>query len=151
MPNEGSQRQQVKVSFRLERDKDGYPPADWEDLWAEQVSDDTCRLNNVPFFARGVACGDLVRVEHSRGRLNYRQVVETQGNSTLRVIVFDSEAVPSLRSRLTDLGCSTEQSHVEGLISVDVPKSADLKSVVAMLAQGETEGSWEYEEAALRQ
>ncbi len=150
MPNDDS-KGRVKVSFRLERDKDGYPPADWEDLWAEQLSDTTCRLDNVPFFARGVACGDLVRVERSGNRLNFCEVIGTQGHSTLRVIVFDVKLVPNLRDQVARMGCATELSHIDGLLSIDVPPHVDLQPVVEMLARGEADGTWEYEEAALRQ
>jgi hypothetical protein len=144
-------RGMVKVSFRLEPDEDGYPPADWEDLWAEQVSNESYRLDNAPFFAKGVACGDLVRVQRDGRRLNYCEVLETQGHSTLRVIVFDVTLVRELRDRLLEMGCTTELSHVSRLISVDVPPKAALQPIIDMLALGEEEGKWEYEEAALRQ
>ena len=45
----------MKVVFELPRDKDGWPPAASEGLWAIPVSPDVVRLDNTPFFVRGVA------------------------------------------------------------------------------------------------
>jgi hypothetical protein len=50
----------VKIGFKLERDKDDYPPADYEWMWANRVSSSTFKIDNIPFFAKGIACGDIV-------------------------------------------------------------------------------------------
>lgn len=38
----------VKVAFKLPRGDDGYPPVDWENLWAIPLSDGSYRVDNVP-------------------------------------------------------------------------------------------------------
>ncbi|MFI5808801.1 DUF4265 domain-containing protein [Streptomyces sp. NPDC051561] len=53
----------VKVHFRMEVDEDGWPPASVESLWAVDLGDGTVRLDNTPWFVRGVASDDIVRVE----------------------------------------------------------------------------------------
>jgi hypothetical protein len=53
----------VKIHFRLEVDEDGWPPASVESLWAVDLGDGTIRLDNVPWFVRGVASDDIIRVE----------------------------------------------------------------------------------------
>ena len=54
-------RQRLKVVFKLEVDDEGWPPAGSERLWAVRVGEDTARLENIPFFVRGYASGDVVR------------------------------------------------------------------------------------------
>lgn len=58
----------VKVRFALERDEDGWPPAESEGLWAELVESDLYRLDNTPWFVRGVAAGDVVQAHQTRAR-----------------------------------------------------------------------------------
>jgi hypothetical protein len=53
----------VKVRFALERDQYGWPPAESEGLCAEPVEGDLYRLDNTPWFARGVAADDVIQVE----------------------------------------------------------------------------------------
>jgi hypothetical protein len=145
-----SQEKMERVAFRLKRDDDGYPPADWEHLWARPVGDSMFKLDNTPFFARGVSYGDIVLVELREGMHVFDRVVRPSGHSTLRVILFKPELVDDLRSQLRALGSQTELSHIPGLIAVDVPPSVDLARVKALLAAGEAAGDWEYEEAAVR-
>jgi hypothetical protein len=52
----------VKVHFRLEIEND-WPPASVESLWAVDQDDGTARLDNIPWFVRGIACGDIVTTE----------------------------------------------------------------------------------------
>jgi hypothetical protein len=139
----------AKVAFRLVQDEDGYPPADWEHLWAHQVGESLFVLDNIPFFARGVSAGDLVSVQLKAGMNEFREVVQPSGHSTLRVIFFDTTLISELRSKLKELGCETEQSHLPNLVAVDVPPSTDLETVREVLAEGEDSGKWEYEEAVI--
>ena len=139
-----------KIAFRLTPDEDGYPPADWESLWAITRSDGCYEIDNIPFFARGVASGDLVSAHESLGQLVFEQVLQSGGHSTLRVIMTDLARKDEIRSRLLILGCESEGSHLPSLFSVDVPPDADYAAVSSLLAQEEDQGVLEYEEAALR-
>ncbi|MGH7717996.1 MAG: DUF4265 domain-containing protein [Gemmatimonadaceae bacterium] len=141
---------QEKIGFRLVRDEDGYPPADWEHLWARAVGDDQYVIDNTPFFVRGISFGDVVAAERESGQLVFRQLVQPSPHSTLRVILFRKDLVVRLRQRMRELGCATELSHVPGLIAVDVPPGVSLESVRQVLDVGEKAGDWEYEEAAVR-
>jgi hypothetical protein len=53
----------VKVHFQLEVDENGWPPASVESLWTVDLGDGTVRLDNTPWFVRGVASDDILRVE----------------------------------------------------------------------------------------
>jgi len=138
----------VKVLFPLARDEDGYPPYGSESLWARPVADGY-QLDNTPFFAEGVSSGDVVTVERDDGALVFRSVVRPSGHSTVRVLVRDPAEVPSVREELRALGCSTEGSHIPGLLAVDVPATVDYARLRRYLEDGAAGERWAYEEAAL--
>jgi len=64
-----------KVMFRLKKDADGYPPDDWESLWAYEVEPGLYSIDNVPFFTRGVSWGDVLSVEREGDELHFKEVV----------------------------------------------------------------------------
>ncbi|WP_243869860.1 DUF4265 domain-containing protein [Streptomyces liangshanensis] len=53
----------VKVFFRRNEDEAGWPPASVESLWAVDLGDGTVRPDNIPWFVRGIADHDIIRVE----------------------------------------------------------------------------------------
>ena len=141
----------VKILFRLERDADGYPPNDWESVWAKVAGSGRYEIDNVPFYVRGVSWKDIVEAEERDEEYFFKRVVRPSGHSVLRIIVFKKDEVPALRERLIELGCSSEASHIEGFLAVDVPPNVPLGRVRQYLDTGEQREWWEYEEASLRQ
>lgn len=139
----------VKIVVKLERDEDGYPPADYEGLWALPVGDGLFRIDNVPFFARGIAWGDIVSATVEQQELRFIHVVRASGHSTLRLIIHDAKELPSVSWFLEQQGCAIERSHIPGLISVDVPPAASIDSLRKTLDEGEAQDRWGYEEACL--
>lgn len=139
----------VKVVFKLGKDEDDYPPADYESLWAVPVGEGLFQLDNIPFFANEVALGDVVSAVPMGGELRFQEVVRPSGHSTLRLIIYDKEEVPAVRKLLEERGCVSEGSHIPGLISVDVPPSVSLAALRPILDEGEAQERWGYEEACL--
>lgn len=79
----------VKVHFRMETDEDGWPPASVESLWAVDLGDGTVRLDNTPWFVRGVTGDDIIRVEiDDEGVRRAGETVEASENCTIRLIVL---------------------------------------------------------------
>jgi hypothetical protein len=150
MTEPGSE-QYVKLLFDLEQDEDGYPPASAETLWGIRVGEGLFKLDNIPFFAFGVAVNDIVSAVPEEGGFRFKEVVHPSGHSTIRVIVYDPLAVPTVRELFHQLGCSTEQSHLPRLFSIDVPPAVSLEKVRQVLESGKEEGRWGYEEACLAQ
>jgi hypothetical protein len=155
-PITGSDR--VKLRFDLAQDELGYPPATLESMWAIPLGHSRFQLDNIPFFVCGVSCFDTVSArQEADGLLKYDQLLESGGHSTLRVIFHDNATDPrplrerarELRNRLRELGCSSEQSHIPGLISIDIPPEVDITEARAILDAGETQQLWGYEEANL--
>ncbi|HMS08530.1 MAG TPA: DUF4265 domain-containing protein [Pyrinomonadaceae bacterium] len=141
---------QYKVLFRLEQDEDGYPPNEWESLWATRDIRGFFIIDNIPFFVNGISCGDTVVAIERDGIYYFESIEKESGNSVLRVIVFEQKDVSDLRENLRGLGCESEQSHIPQLISIEVPESVSLDDVLAYLDEGESDGRWEYETASLR-
>lgn len=139
-----------KIAFRLERDEQGYPPADWEHLWAEAMPDGLFRIDNTPFFVRGVSIGDVVTAREEDAMLVFQEVVHPSGHSTIRVVVPNVADMQTVQETLQAFGCAIEMSHLPNLLSVDVPENADYTAVRAYLEQGERDTRWEYEEGAIR-
>jgi len=149
MPNP-STKEAHKVSFLLEQDEEGYPPAQWEHLWASSAGPNRFVLDNTPFFVRGVSLGDLVLTEERDGLNLFRALVVPSGHSTLRVVLFDQGLRDRLRDALREQGCASELSHLPNLLSIDVPPEIEIDPVLHMLRRGHHEGRWDYEEAAVR-
>jgi hypothetical protein len=139
----------AKVFFRLERDEDGYPPVDWESLWAVPLGGGKYRLDNVPFYAKGVSFGDTVAAVVKDEQLVVVELVGFGGHSTVRVIVYDEAMTSEIREELRAIGCSTELSHIASFFSVDVPANVDYEAVVSLLQKHSDAGKIDYEESAI--
>ncbi len=139
-----------KILFRLERGSDGYPPDDWESLWAFETQKGIYCIDNIPFFIRGISSGDIISVIIKNNELFFKQVEKFSDHSVIRVIVFKETETENLRKKLNDVGCESEKSHLEGLIAVDVPPQVSYQKVISFLQKGEDAGKWEYEEASIR-
>lgn len=136
----------VKVRFHLEQDEDGYPPNAWERLWAQPEGPCRFRLDNIPWYARDVAAGDVVEAHEAEdGMLEFDRVVERSGHSTVRVVLYDPQQTQLLRDELAQLGCETELSHIPSFISVDVPAQVEMAPVLELLLRGHEEERWDVE------
>jgi hypothetical protein len=140
----------VKLEFRLETDEDGWPPADWEMVWAIRRGDGRFELDNIPFFAMDVAAGDVVGALADGDRLIFDRVLAEGGHSTIRVIMFELDEKDAVRQSLAQMGCETEGSHLPSLFAVDIPPGSDYRQVVTFLDTKAAEDVLEYQESAIR-
>jgi hypothetical protein len=153
-----SEEEHVKIRFEIQQDENGYPPVSVEYLWAVPLERGQYRIDNVPFFVLGVSCDDIVNAQKDQsGMLQFVSLASEGGHSTVRLILFEntrddaplSERTKQLREKLRCLGCSTEQSHIPGLFSVDIPQSVSFLEVRTLLQQGASDDLWDYEEATI--
>lgn len=135
----------VRVQFYIPQDDGTF---EVESLWAVPVAIGY-RLDNIPFFVRGLAWGDVVSVEaEPDGGLRYKELVATSGHSTVRVLLSFPGDTQRVRDELGALGCSSERWR-NNLIAVDVPPNVAYESVRSYLDIGEKAGLFEYEEGCL--
>jgi hypothetical protein len=149
LPIMAETRRKVKVVFRLERDKDGYPPVDQESVWAYDLGNDEYEIGNIPFYAPLVSLGDVVSAHVYNGELFAESWIRGSGNSTVRVILLqDDKDMEPLRAELKALGCSSERSSAR-YVAVNVPPEVSFRAVQTILKRGAAQGRWGYEESAV--
>ncbi|WP_440107556.1 DUF4265 domain-containing protein [Streptosporangium sp. H16] len=144
----------VRVVFELSPDEDGWPPAGSERLWATPLGPGLARLDNIPFFVRGVACDDVVRIDTDADGVAWvTEIVEVSGNCTIRILPdAHGDLKGSLQAVLdlfAPLGVEGEGLERFGLVALDLPPTADLAGAKRLLATGQQEGWWEYEEGCI--
>lgn len=136
-----------RITFYLEQDKDGYPPAASETLWARELDGNLFQIDNIPFFVIGVSYEDVVTASYIDNQLCFDEVVHASGHSTVRVVVYDESQMQPLRQSLQNYGCSDELSHLPNLVSIDIPPEIELSQIIDFLIEGEEQEVWSYEEA----
>jgi hypothetical protein len=145
-----SNPEHVKVFFRLEPDEDGYPPVEVESLWGLRRSKGV-ELDNIPFYARGVALGDVVAVKADPdGVLWFDGLVRASGHSTIRLWFAREDDVQSTCAELRTFGCSYE-GDLPRLVAIDIPPNVPYDSIREYLDRQEAASVFEYEEACLGQ
>jgi Domain of unknown function (DUF4265) len=145
----------MRVSFDLDHaDWHGHPA---ETLWADPVpmlGPYAFRLQNSPFFKRGIAYRDIVDTTPTEGEelFNFKRVMRRGGHSTFMILVkADEPRFPQYWDALQALGCTYEWGQKEFSIghrrfySVDARPSADLNKVVAILERGDGDETWKYQ------
>jgi hypothetical protein len=129
-----------------------WPPVSVERLWASKTDERMMvRIENVPFYLRGLAFGDIVQVrpDHERRELVYEKFVRESGHSTVQIVLHASEAEDDAVRVLTSLGCSWEVSNVAEYWAVDVPASVEYPLLRAELLRMKEGGAIGFQEGAL--
>lgn len=123
-----------------------------ERLWAFDLGDDLYRIDNVPWFVRDLAVGDVVRALAPTADSNpvFTELLERSDHVTIRLICFRSgplngELARALRP-FTELGVYGEGAPQYGMVALDIEPTAPLPTIVTTLRRGVEDGSWEYEE-----
>lgn len=145
-----SDEKQIKIVFELEQDENGFPPDKWETLWAVEDGTGLYVIDNIPFFVKGVSSGDLVSAKKDGDELIFVKVVKPSTNSVFRVYVRDVETVPQVREQFRSLGCESEVAHIPKLVAIELPGDRSFNPVANLLAEGEENGRWGYDEGVLR-
>lgn len=142
----------VKVHFRVQQDEDGFPPVSVESVWASPGSTrNEYVIDNVPFFARDATIGDTVLIREIDHELWFDKITHRSGNSLLRVVFFDPDALDRVNGQLRSMGCSTEYLRAHKLLAVNIPSDVKLTDVVGYLQSEAGNGTVDYEEPILRQ
>ncbi|HYC44885.1 MAG TPA: DUF4265 domain-containing protein [Burkholderiales bacterium] len=141
----------VRILFELTPDADGYPPVSAETLWASRLPDGTFEIENTPFYVRGVSFKDAVEAEIAdEGPHRFRKLARTAGHTTVRVVLMDPAQMERLTITLEHLGATWESMQSAGLLALDVPPEATYTPIFEFLKSGFDEGTWDFEEAAIR-
>ncbi|WFB11963.1 DUF4265 domain-containing protein [Streptomyces sp. LX-29] len=142
--------EKIKVWFRFVP-REGWFPQDTEGLWATKLSDDTARVENIPFLQDGVAEGDVVRYRTDADGLHWAVgQISSSGNCTIRVVPVPAgplgRSAQAVHQRFSTFGLGGEVFSKDfPMVAFTVPAGADFAGIKALLAQGQAEGWWHYE------
>lgn len=123
-----------------------------ESVNATKVWDQKYRLENSPFFAKGVSYKDIVAAEKVKNRLIFVDTILSSGHSTYHVLLKDKMVKPQewliYWDPLEEIGCSYEENRELALtmLAIDVPSGTNIREVYKLLELGERAGVWEFEE-----
>jgi hypothetical protein len=110
VPNSSRPPGMFQVAFDLPQVSATWPPFRTERIWAKTHAPYQLELQNIPFFVRGVSCGDIIRAkpDHERRELVFDGLVSHSEHSTIRVILRDKSQ--ENRARILEFvraaGCS---------------------------------------------
>ena len=148
-----TRRTTFEIAFDLTPQTPTWPPVAVERLWGVRTAvPSEVRLLNVPFFARGVAYGDLVHVrpDHDRRELVFERLNGESGHSVLRVAILRKGARGQVEGHLRRAGCLWETTaKFPALLAVDVPPDADYPALRAWLEALAVERVVEFQESAI--
>ena len=134
----------VHLLVQLQRDEQGYPPFEAEEIDAVELGGGLCRLESAPTFARGLAVGDVVRAVAWEGGLWVDALHEPGGHSTMRVVGLRGSRTDEAARLVQDLGCAVSTGQLD-LLVVDVPPGVRVADVTAALEPGRVAGRWDYD------
>lgn len=127
----------VHVYVAVERDEDGYPPVDAEELDAVAVGVDQFELLSAPAFAYGIAPGDILRAaEGQDGSLWATEVVRSSAAWLARVIPREGRPTAPVAEEFARLGCATRSTRF-ALVTVVVPPSVPAAKILRRLYEGQ--------------
>nr|WP_303828264.1 DUF4265 domain-containing protein [Asticcacaulis taihuensis] len=141
----------IRITFKLERDEEGYPPNDYETLWAEPLEGQLFRIDNAPFFVKGISSDDIVSVVSDGNVTYFDKLIRPSENSTVRIVFYNKFEKDNIVSHLKYIGCYTEQSHIDSLVSVEIPNNISFNEVMDYIKMWYDKDVLDYEESAIRQ
>lgn len=145
----------TKIRFRLEADESGWPPAESEGLWAEALGDGRFRVDNTPWFVRGVSTDDTVMAApDADGVLWFVETLERSGHQTIRVIPRVDGPLGGDQQLVLDafapLGVAGEGfGQALRIVALDIGPDAHLAAVKKLCIDGEADGRRHYEEGSV--
>lgn len=136
------------VKIKIPLPEDNLAGADTESVWAEPQGDGTYKIKNVPFYAKGISCEDVVEAEPQDEALVFKRVVRHNGHSTYQIYASGGRTAPDvlvLIGTLQKMHCDIEPA-TDKLVGVDVLPEADIYKVYETLEDAERNGKIDFQE-----
>lgn len=136
-------REPVEIWFPIEKDADGHPNEEWEQIYA-WPTEEGFRLDNIPFFARDVAVGDIVAAHRTEGGwYRYDHSVERSGHSTFRIWLpaTQAAAAETVMQDVRKLGGQAEVT-LDRLVAIDAPPQYE-EAIWNYLDAGRARKAWD--------
>ena len=143
-----------KIKFKLEKDKDGYPPAEVESIWVKDLGNGSYEIDNSPFYARNISWKDIVSAEQRDGELWYKETLTPSDHSTMRVYFHKEcsfEDRENILHFLNDSGATYESFAKDyPLYAVDLSPEVDYRKLITYLREKEKNNLLGVEESSYR-
>ncbi|KIC37262.1 DUF4265 domain-containing protein [Leisingera sp. ANG-M7] len=134
----------------IELDQDDWHGYSTESVWVSEVSTGKYRVENIPFFAKGLSFRDIVSVREIDDLLIVDKRLRSAKGSTYRILPAKGGSKNVLNQLLTALnaaGCAYEHGDFGfDLYALNVPAGVDVHKVYALLEAGEQSKVWDFEE-----
>ncbi len=132
-----------KILFRVPCD-DGTDDANVETLWAWNLGNDKYKLDNLPYYAYSVSCGDIVYApfDSDEGFPTFKNVVEKSGNKTIRLFFEvaheDGNETANTILDIVALGCGYEGANRK-YFCINIPPQSDFDAIADYLIKNEVQ------------
>lgn len=106
-----------KIAFDLAAEDEKWSRISVERLWGEKTAVKfEIRVINTPFFVRGIAYGDLIRVRPNRDRreLVFDSFTAESGHSAICILINEGDVREGIQRTIEDYGCSWELGRSDG-------------------------------------
>lgn len=124
-----------------------------ESMWVTRLDSGLYKIENSPFFARGISYEDIVEVKQRDGVNIFIRTVAPSGRSTYRIILDEDTSGAQFERFWKPLeaeGCTYEHGDFGYIMySVDVPKETDVQKVFNLLSDGVSQEVWDFEEGQI--
>ena len=148
-----SERNEVKVRFELEVLENGFPPVGVETLHARLVDTNTVELDNTPFFAKGVAVGDLLRCSKTKQDhiVQFEGVLSPSGNKSISIIFIHDDIKEETYQFFKSNDCYCEYGEFGGfnMLAVSINQTIDYSKLAFYLGKIEELGKISYAELCI--
>ena len=141
-----------KILFQLFQDEDDWPPFSVESIWSAKLESHVYRLNNVPYFAKNISIGDVIRTQEIDEQEWFLEVQKESANSTVHVFCFDKVKRDNLQTWAKLNHCTWEYAFKQQYIALSIPPDVPKVTWIAKLNELESlhDDGLEYEVSALR-
>lgn len=135
-----------KIHFDL--GKDNWHEYELETLWGERINVNLYKIISIPFFVKGISCGDIVGVTNQAGVIKFTEINKRGGHSTYRIILnedLDSPSVKTFFEGILALKINYEQGPGK-IFSLDIPPEVNLGHSIRYLDIYYQRGLLDFEE-----
>ena len=140
-----TENKNIKILFKLEKDSDGYPPVDWESLWAKQLDNNNCIIDNLPFYIYDLSFGDIISFSKVNDDFHFDKLIEKSFYSLIRVYCKNKDIMEKLKLELELKNCKWEYSNTFSLASIAIPKVILLNEIEIIISKYKNLDNIEYE------
>src|SRR5258708_6625610 len=123
----------VKLLIEVPSDNPG--EVEIESIWVVPEAG-AFRVDNIPFYAKGIAVDDVVSATKRNGVYYFDRVLVPSGHSTIRILFSDEGIIQDTRNDLRNIGCESEISDIPALVAVDIPPPVSYENLKRYLDKG---------------